>query len=153
MTVTTRQCSDLGGINDPDDLRPGTLDVGWAEDALRRLPRDGQPKEIQRSTQRPWPTRSLRRVMAAVTITICLMVGISIAPGETSPALREAPKPLSVTSGTLGVRGFQASSARVGTLPAAVTCSSSRSTGQAAVGVLDLFPTPCLSLPFVRQGT
>ena len=92
MTITT-QHTEVGGIDAPDDQHPGTLDVRWAEEALRRPQRTDQPYAIRQLPPRRRPRRGLRRVIAAVAIASCLVVGISIAPGNNSPAPRWTPAP------------------------------------------------------------
>ena len=92
MTITT-QHTEFGGIDIPDDQRPGTLDVRWAEEALRPPGTTDQHYAVRRLPACRRPRRGLRRVIAAIAIAGCLVVGILIAPGNTSPAPRWTPTP------------------------------------------------------------
>lgn len=82
MTITTQR-NEFGGIETPDDEDPGTIDVRWAEDALRAGNSD-PPSPLRRLPARRL-RRALRRVLAALAIAGCLVVAILMAPGDTSP--------------------------------------------------------------------
>lgn len=91
MTITT-QLNEFGGIETPDDERPGTLDVGWAEEALRAGNSD--PPSSHRRLRARWRSRrGLRRVLAALAIAGCLVVAILVTPGDTSPLPPSTPPP------------------------------------------------------------
>ena len=96
MTITT-QLSQFGGIETPDDKSPGTLDVRWAEEALRAVNSD-PPSPPRRLRARRRPRRGLRRVLAAVAIAGCLVVAILVAPSDTSPVPPSTPAPAATTT-------------------------------------------------------
>jgi hypothetical protein len=56
MTITTQR-TERGGIEAPDDQCPGTLDVKWAEEALRRPRTTDQLHSVHRLPPTP-PTTS-----------------------------------------------------------------------------------------------
>ena len=70
MTITT-QHTEFGEIYALGDQHPGTLDVSWAEEALRRSQRTDQPYAVRRLLPRRRPRRGLRRVIAAAAIASC----------------------------------------------------------------------------------
>ena len=151
MTMTRQQSKDFGGPDVAEDRRPGTLDVGWAEEAMRHSLRTGPSESVRQPRQHRRPLRGFRRVLAAMAITICLVVGILIAPDETSPALHGTSTPVSATSDSPSVPPFSAETPGATGAP---TCSTSESTRQEAMEGLGLLPTvPCLGLPLLEQQT
>jgi hypothetical protein len=84
MTITTQDRA-FGGIDVLDDQRPGTLDVKWAEDALRHRQPINPTSADARPPHRP-PRQALRRLLAGLVIAAFLVVAIVIAPGSTASA-------------------------------------------------------------------
>ena len=148
MTFTT-QHEEFGDIDAPEDERPGTLDVTWAEEALSPPQRPNHQQAIKRLPPRQRSRGGLRRVLAAVAVAICLVVGIEIAPGNTAPAPRWTPA--TTTSGA----PFAASTHGQTTgFPGLFGCAPGQLPKQNALEPLDLIPNlSCLGAPLVEQGT
>ena len=150
MTIRT-QHQEFGCIDVPGDQRPGTLDVTWAEEALRRPQRTDQPYAIKRLPPRRRSRRVLRRALAAVAIAICLVVGIEIAPGNTAPAPRWTPTPATTTSGTPVTTSTHGKNAG---FPGPLRLCAGQLRTQNAFEPLALVPNfSCLGAPWVGQGT
>lgn len=150
MIIRT-QHQKFGDIDAPEDQRPGTLDVTWAEEALRRPHRPDQHHGIKRLPPRRRSRRGLRRVLASVAIAICLVVGIEIAPGTTTPAPRWTPTPATRTSGTPVTTSAHGKST---VFPGLFACPRGQLTTQNAFERLALIPNlSCLGAPLVGRGT
>lgn len=148
MTITTRH-DEFGDIDAPEDRRPGTLDVTWAEEAFSRPQRPNQHHAIKRLPPRRRSRRGLRRVLAAVAVAICLVVGIEMAPGNTTPAPRWTPP--TTTSGAPLATSTQGKGTG---FPGFFGCAPGQLTTQNALEPLDLIPNlSCLGAPLVEQGT
>lgn len=111
--MMTTQHREFAGLEVPADRRPGTLDVRWAEEALRRPHRTDHAGAIRRTPPVRRFRRAFRRVLAATALASCLAVGILIAPDDTAPvpptpasAPARAPVATSTNPRSLGFSGL-----------------------------------------------
>lgn len=98
-----------------DDIRPGSIDIGWAERAFAN--HDKADRGHLRSARHRTPRQSRRRLVLVVCALVLIFVGLVVSAASLSPATAPVPSAHTITTGRSAAPASTPRSIQLGPLP------------------------------------